>query len=121
MAKILIADDDPFLIQIYSTRFSKDGYEVETCADGEMALSKAKELKPDLVILDIMLPKMSGLDVLSELKADQSTAKIPVVILSNLTSVEEQEQAMERGAVAFLSKIRHTPSQVVREVEKYLE
>jgi two-component system alkaline phosphatase synthesis response regulator PhoP len=120
MARILLADDDPFLVQIYSTRLGKDGHEVVTCGDGEAALEKTKEWKPELVVLDIMLPKLTGLEVLASLKGDAGTSKIPVVILSNLTSAEEQDKARELGAVAFLTKVEHTPSQVVKELEKYI-
>ncbi len=120
MAKIVIADDDPFLIQIYSTRFSRDGHEVLATTDGQSALDKIKETKPDLVILDIMLPKLSGLDVLSAIKEDRQLSKIPVVILSNLSHAEEQEEAKKRGATEFLAKVQYTPSQVVQALQKYL-
>ena len=120
MAKIILADDDPFLTKIYSTRLSKDGHEVVTCADGQQALDKILEIKPDLVVLDIMLPKLNGLDVLSAVRAQKNLAKLPIVILTNLIHNEEQTEAMKRGATAFLAKIQFTPSQVMTELEKYL-
>ena len=120
MAKILIADDDPFLTQIYSTRLTKDGHQVEACADGQTALDKTLEIKPDLVILDIMLPKLNGLDVLSAIRDNKQLSKTPVVMLSNLTHAEEQEEAKRRGATEFLPKVQLTPSQVVTALQKYL-
>ena len=121
MAKIVIADDDPFLIQIYSTRLTKDGHEVISCADGQSALDKIIETKPDLVVMDIMLPKLNGLDVLSAVRANKQLSKIPVVILSNLTHPDEQEEAKKRGATEFLAKIQFTPSQVIKALQKHIK
>jgi len=120
MSKILIADDDPFLIQIYSTRLTKDGHQVISCTDGQTALEQITAVKPDLIVLDIMLPKISGLDVLTSIKTDKQLAAIPVVILSNLTHPEEQTEAKNRGADQFLAKVQYTPSQVIAELQKYL-
>jgi CheY-like chemotaxis protein len=121
MARILMADDDPSLVQMYSTRLIKDGHEVEVCGDGESALARIKEMKPDLVVLDIMLPKLTGLEVLEMMRADSATSKIPVVVLSNLSSPEEQQKAKELEVAAFLTKVHYTPSQVVSELEKYVK
>ncbi len=120
MAKILIADDDPFLTQIYSTRLTKDGHQVVACSDGQTALQKAIETKPDLIVLDIMLPQLNGLDVLSSIRENKQLAKIPVIMLSNLTHAEEQEEAKRRGATEFLAKVQMSPSQVVAALQKYL-
>lgn len=120
MAKIILADDDPFMIQIYSTRLSKDGHQIISCTDGQQAVDKAKEINPDLIVLDIMLPKLNGLDALSAIKADSRLKHIPVVILSNLSHPEEREEAQKRGAEEFLAKVQFTPSQVVAVLQKYL-
>ena len=120
MSKVLLADDDPFLIQIYSTRLNRDGHQVICCADGQQALNQIQEQNPDLVVLDIMLPKLNGLDVLTAIKENKQLAKIPVVILSNLSHAEEQEEAKRRGATEFLAKIDYSPSQVVKALQKYL-
>jgi len=119
MAKVLIADDDPFLLKIYSTRLTQDGHEVLTASDGQSALDMALSEKPDLLVLDIMLPRLNGLDVLSELKSNSGVSKISVVFLSNLAQPEEQEEAKKRGADEFLIKARLTPSQVVEALQKY--
>src|SRR5687768_16246557 len=120
MSKIILADDDPFLIQIYSTRLTKDGHEVITCSDGQQALDTILTQKPDLVVLDIMLPKLNGLDILSSLRENKQFAKLPIIILSNLTHGQEQEDAKKRGATEFMAKINYTPSQVMTELQKYL-
>jgi CheY-like chemotaxis protein len=120
MSKILIADDDPFLIQIYSTRLAKDDHQVIACNDGQEAIEKILETKPDLIVLDIMLPKLNGLDILSSVRENKQFSKTPIVILSNLTHPQEQEEAKRRGATEFLSKIQYTPSQVITELQKHL-
>lgn len=119
MARVLIADDDPFLLKIYSTRLTQDGHEVMTASDGQTALEMAISEKPDLLVLDIMLPRLNGLDVLTELKSNSAANKIAVVFLSNLAQPEEQEEAQKRGADEFLIKARLTPSQVVEALQKY--
>lgn len=121
MSKILIADDDPFLIKIYSTRFTQDGHDVIACTDGESALRQTIEEQPDLVVLDIMLPRLSGLDVLTALQEDKKTKSIPVVFMSNLSQEEEQKEAKDRGATDFLVKAKYTPSQVIEALQKYLK
>ena len=120
MSKVLLADDDPFLTQIYSTRLIRDGHQVICCADGQQALNQIKEQNPDLIVLDIMLPKLNGLDILSAVKEDKQLAKIPVIILSNLSHKEEQEEAKSRGATEFLAKVDYTPNQVIMVLQRYL-
>ncbi len=121
MAKILIADDDAFLIKIYSTHLRNDGHEVITCTDGQSALDESIAQVPDIIMLDIMLPRMNGLDVLEEIRNHKVTKSIPVICLSNLTQEEEQKAALDLGANEFLIKARLTPSQIIEVIHKYIE
>lgn len=114
--KILLIEDDPFLLEIYSKKLEEAGYVVEVATDGENGLNRIVELHPNLVLLDIILPKLAGLDVLARIKQDKSLEKIPVVILSNLGMDEEIKRAMALGADAYLIKSHYTPSEVVVKV-----
>ena len=96
MARVILADDDPFLIKIYKTRLTQDGHEVVTCSDGETALEESLKQKPDLVVLDIMLPRLNGLEVLSGIRADKKCKDVPVVFLTNLAQEEEQKEEVKR-------------------------
>lgn len=121
MAKILLVDDDPLLVRMYQKKLENDGYTVETANDGDVALSKVQDFKPDLVLLDVMMPKVNGYEVLKTLKADDSTKKIPVIILTNVgASDEDVSRGMELGAVAYLVKAGNKPSAVVSKVKEIL-
>lgn len=121
MSKILIADDDAFLIKIYSTHLQQDGHEVITCTDGQSALEQAISQEPDVILLDIMLPRMNGLDVLEEIRSSRQTKSTPVICLSNLNQDEDQKAALDLGANEFLIKAKLTPSQIIEVVHKYLK
>ena len=110
MAKILIVDDDALMIRMYQTKFKSDGYSVETAADGEECLSKIGSSKPDLVLLDIMMPEPDGMEVLETLKRQPETSEIPVVMLTNLSGKQDAELAIEKGAVEYWIKKEAKPS-----------
>src|SRR4030067_1214761 len=97
--KILIVEDDPLVSRMYQTVFEFEGFEVELARNGEEGIEKLKKEKPVMILLDIMMPKMSGIDVLRELKADIKTKKIQVVVLTNLSGDKDAEKALELGAV----------------------
>jgi len=121
MAKILIIDDDPLLVTMYEQKFRKDGYEVATALDGEEGLKKIKEEKPTLALLDIMMPKMNGFEVLEAVKKDPQIKNIPVVLLTNLARDEgDINKGLEMGAVTYLVKSQIKPSQVVEKVKEIL-
>jgi CheY-like chemotaxis protein len=113
-------EDDQFLVDIYSTKLKEVGFSVETSGDGEECLRKLKEKKFDLLILDIVLPKLDGREVLKIIKGDEKLKKIPVVLLSNLSQKEEVEKSIEAGAVKYLIKAHFTPSEVAEEIKKVL-
>ena len=121
MAKILIVDDDALLVRMYQKKLENDGYIVAAADDGETALQRVQEFKPDLILLDIMMPKVNGLQVLAILKEDKETESIPVILLTNVGgSDEDVNRGLELGAVAYLVKAGNRPSAVVAKVKEIL-
>ena len=120
MIKILIVEDDPLMCRMYQKIFSFEGYQVETAADGEEGLEKARITTPTLILLDIMMPKMNGLQVLEKLKADPTTNKIPVIMLTNLAGTQDAETALSKGAVKYIIKSEQEPKQVVEMVKEII-
>lgn len=118
--KILLVEDDPLLVKMYSTKFSTDGFNVLTASDGEQGLKTALAEHPDFIILDVMMPKLSGIDMLTKLKQDPQGAQIPVLVLSNLSQEQEAKRALDLGAKEYLVKANFTPSEVVTKVRAYL-
>lgn len=103
--KILLVDDDPLIIRMYQTKLSKDGYNISLAFNGEEAIIKAKKDKPDLILLDLMMPKMNGIETLEQLKKDSDTKDIPVVILTNLEDKKDDvEKAKKMGALNYWVK-----------------
>lgn len=117
---LLLVEDDPLLINMYQTKFSNEGFQVYTATDGEAGLTLAKAEKPDVIILDIMMPKMDGIEVLRRLRNDPSLRDVPVLMLSNLSEMAKQKEAFELGAKEFLVKANLTPTQVVEKIKLYL-
>src|SRR3989344_8222266 len=101
---ILVVEDDKFLRELISQKLIKEGFSVEGAVDGEEGIKKIKELKPAVVLLDLILPGIDGFEVLLKMKGDQSTASIPVIILSNLGQKEDVEKGLKLGAVDYLIK-----------------
>ncbi|OGH84042.1 MAG: hypothetical protein A2261_01180 [Candidatus Magasanikbacteria bacterium RIFOXYA2_FULL_44_8] len=118
---VLIVEDDVFLSQIYQKKFEMEGYKVSTADNGEKGLADAKKKKPNIVLLDILLPKMDGFVVLNKLKADPETKDIPVILLTNLGQKEDVDKGLEQGAVDYLIKAHFKPSEVVDKVRKVLD
>jgi DNA-binding response OmpR family regulator len=118
--KILLIEDDPFLLSMYTTKFELEGYLVVAAEDGEKGLKLAKETKPAIILLDILMPKMNGFEVLEELKRDQKTKSVPVIMLTNLNQRDEIERGMEMGADDYLIKAHFMPSEVVGKIKKIL-
>ena len=120
MAKILIVEDDPLIMRLYQKIFVLEGFEVVQAANGEEGLEKAKSVMPTLIVLDIMMPKMNGLELLMKLKSDDQTQKIPVVMLTNLAGTHDAEKALTEGAVKYIIKSEFTPKQVVNLVQEII-
>jgi CheY-like chemotaxis protein len=113
MTKILIVEDDPLMSRMYQKIFKFEGYEVDFASDGEEGIEKIRSGKPTLVLLDIMMPKMNGLQVLEKIKLDPETKSIPVVMLTNLAGTQDAETALAKGAVKYIIKSENEPKQVV--------
>ena len=118
MTKILLVEDDPLLVNIYTTFFRNKGLESVVATDGSTALDKVKEYKPDIILLDLMMPKLGGLGVLEEL--NKAGNKAPVIIYTNLDSEQKQKEAMDKGATDFISKSHSDPQDVLDVINKHL-
>lgn len=119
-ARILVAEDDRFLRKAAETTLRRSGFTVLTAQDGEEALATTRRDKPDLVLLDLIMPRLQGFEVLRALKRDPATASIPVVIMSNLGQADDVAQTMAEGAVAYLVKSNLSLDDLVREVRRAL-
>lgn len=118
---ILLAEDDTFLSGMYVTKLTMEHYTVELATDGAAALDKARELHPDLLLLDVLMPKMNGFDVLRQLKADPATASIPVILLTNLGQKSDVQEGLDLGAADYLIKAHFMPSEVVEKIKRLLQ
>jgi len=118
--RVLLAEDDRFLRRAAEARLRQHGLEVLTAVDGEEALRVARAEHPDLVLLDVVMPKLQGFEVLKALKQDDATARIPVIVLSNLGQERDVEQATALGAVAFLVKANLSLQDLVQRVDAVL-
>ncbi len=119
--KLLIVEDDQFLRELITKKLETKGYEVIQAEDGEKGFEKAKEEKPELVLLDLMLPGIDGFKVLEKIKADSEIAETPVIILSNLGQKKDIDKGMELGAQDFLIKAHFTPNQIIEKVNITLD
>jgi DNA-binding response OmpR family regulator len=119
--KILIIEDDQLLVNMYKTKFEAEGFDVVVANDGASGLAAAATYKPNAIVLDIMMPKLSGIDFLRELGKDDWLKSIPVLVLTNLSQQDEAKKAIELGAKEYLLKASLTPGQVVDKVRTYLQ
>lgn len=119
--KILWVEDDDFLAGMIAKKLLSIGVEFERATDGESALNNVNTNKPDIIMLDIMLPGISGIEVLQKIKENQDTKNIPVVMLSNLSQSDDLEKAKELGASKFLVKASMTLDEIVSEMENILK
>ena len=120
MKKVLIVEDDQIVANIYRHKFSVDGFEVEIALDGRAGLEKARHFRPDAIILDLMLPKMSGVDFMKEIRAQPDFQQLPVIVFSNSYLSNMVQEAWKAGATKCLSKSNCTPRQVVEVVRSTL-
>jgi CheY-like chemotaxis protein len=120
MLKILIVEDDPLMMRMYQKAFQFEGYDVAIASNGEEGLDQIRALKPTIVLLDVMMPKMNGLEVLEKVKADPETKAIPVIMLTNLAGERDAEEAIMKGAVKYIVKSEHDPQETVAMVKEIL-
>lgn len=118
--KILVVEDDKFLRELIAQKLTREGYDVKEAVDGEEGVTKVKEIMPDIILLDLILPGIDGFEVLEKIKEDSSTESIPVVILSNLGQRDDVERGLKLGAVDFLIKAHFTPGEIIAKIEKVI-
>ncbi len=119
--KILVVEDDAFIADIYSSKLKELGFEVEVEGQGDRALKKILAQPPDLVLLDIVLPGLSGWEILKQLEKDGFLKKIKVLVLSNLEQRLEVERASAKYGIPYLIKANYTPTEVAGEAQKILQ
>ena len=118
---LLIVEDDLFLADLYKTKLELEGFETLVAYDGEKGLELAKKNRPALILLDLVLPKLSGFQVLESLKAEADYAAIPVILLTNLSQKVDVEKGLKLGANDYLIKAHFMPSEVVGKIKKILK
>jgi len=118
--KILVIEDEATLQKALNEVLSEEGYEVVSSLDGLRGLELAKEEIPDLILLDIILPKMDGFEVLKKIKEDDKTSQIPVIILTNLSDINDIQKALDLGATTYLVKADFHIEDVLKKIEKVL-
>ena len=116
-SKILIIEDDHFLSMLMKARLEKEGFQVTQAFDGEEALNILKKDRPSLIILDLIMPKISGFEVLETISVDPQFAKVPVIVLSNLGQESDIQKVKALGAVLHLTKVRTTIDDIVKGVK----
>lgn len=120
MAKVLIIEDDPLMSRMYQKIFTFEKYEVVMAKDGQEGLDLARSEKPTVVLLDVMMPKMNGFQVLEKLKSDPDTKAMPVIMLTNLAGEQDAETALAKGAVKYIVKSEYEPKQVADMVSEII-
>ncbi len=120
MTKILVAEDDKLISNSLCDALKQNGFDATPAYDGEEAVAKVKEVKPDLMLLDIMMPKLDGISVLWELKANPDSAKTPVIVLTNIGDVETISKIVEAGAVDYLLKSDQSVDDIIQKVKDVL-
>ncbi len=123
MYKVLLVEDDPFLSSLLKNRLQKEQLEVILAKDGEEALNSLKTAKPDLILLDIILPKKSGFEVMVEIRKDpqMQSSDLPIIIISNLGQPEDISRGQELGAIEYFVKAKTSIDELVQNIKNFLE
>lgn len=119
--KILIVDDEKLILKALRQKLLSEGFIVESAFDGEQALARVNQEKPDLILLDIVMPKMDGISVLKQLKSSNETKNIPVIMLSNLYDDKKVAETLSAGGTEYLVKVEHTLSDIITRVKEKLK
>ncbi len=118
---VLIIEDDPLLSKLYARKFTQEGFSPLVALDGETGLDIAIKNKVDIILLDLMLPRLSGIEVLEKLRQDPKGREIKVLALTNISDPNEKKKVMDLGAKDYLVKAKQSPEEVVKSVKHYLE
>lgn len=119
--KVLIVEDEKMLADMYTTKFSMEGFDAANAPDGMAGLVKAKEMKPDIILLDVIMPKLDGFGTLKEIRQDEKLKDVPVILLTNLGQDEDIKKGKKLGATDYFVKANHTPAEVVAKVQSVLK
>ncbi len=119
-AKILLIEDEEMLANMYEVKFQNEGFEITKALDGATGLELAKSIQPDLILLDVIMPKMDGFSVLKSIREDASIKDLPVILLTNLGQEEDVQKGKELGVVGYLVKANVTPAEVVEAAKREL-
>ena len=120
MTKVLIIEDDPPYRKIYKRKFEVSGYEADVAQDGVEGLEKMRSFKPDIVFVDLMMPRMDGFQVIDNAKADPELQHIPIVVLTNLSTSDDADKVLQKGAIAILVKSNTEPNAIVAKAAEVL-
>ncbi|MBU2575941.1 response regulator [Patescibacteria group bacterium] len=118
---ILLAEDDQFLQRMYAAKLESSGFNVVLASDGQEAIDKAEKTNPDVALVDILMPKKDGFDVLRELREKDKFKDLPIIILTNLGELEDIKRAKELGSNEYIIKSHFLPSEVISVVKKYIK
>jgi len=118
--KVLMVEDDEMLVEIYQRKLLSEAYELIIARDGKEALEKTQKLKPNLVLLDLVMPEMDGFEALQKIKGDPETKDIKVVVASNLSQEDEKKKARDLGADDFIIKSNYDLTELTKKIESYL-
>lgn len=119
MNKILLVEDDKIILEMYHDKFINEGFDVETASDGQDGINKMKTFKPDIVLLDLIMPRVSGFDVLKMAKADPELKKIPILVLTNIYA-DAEDLVKNWGVEYFLLKANYTPENIATKVKQII-
>jgi CheY-like chemotaxis protein len=120
MTKVLLIEDDPLIYRLYQKLFSLEGFEIELAENGQLGLEKLQTFHPDILLMDIMMPTMNGLEMLTKLQADPETKQIPVIVLTNIADMSITQMALSKGAVLCIIKSQTEPADVIASVKAVL-
>jgi len=120
MAKVVIVEDDPMISEIYQKKFADSGFDVSAVTSGEQVLTLAKQEKVDAILLDLIMPKMDGFEVIRRIRQGAFDPEIKIIVTSNLSAREDQDKALKLGANGFITKSEHSPSELVSEVKRLI-
>lgn len=121
MSKVLIIEDDPPYRKIYRRKFEVSGYTVDVAENGVEGIEKMRSFNPDIVFVDLMMPKMDGFQVIDTAKADATLQSIPIVVLTNLSTSDDADKVLQKGAVAILVKSDTEPNAIVAKADEILK
>lgn len=117
---ILVVEDDKYLINAYRVKLTKTGFDVRLAMDGDEALAILNSFHPDIILLDLVMPKRDGFSVLEEIKKNPHLSKIPVIITSNLGQKEDMDKGMKLGAVSYIVKSDNSLEDIIKEIQKHI-